>query len=140
LHGSADVVVTHGGYNSLVESMEGGARIVSCYTPRDNSNNNDIEQRMHPERLSRFYPIRVITGVQDMPQAVAEAAEMSLAEDRPRVREVLDFNGAENVQNVLIRDLEVSSNFVKGVTEVKRKVFSNETAVSNDTNGKSRKR
>lgn len=118
LHGSADVVVTHGGYNALVEAMEGGARIVSCYAHGADSDAY-AEQRIHPERLAQFYPVRSLTSFQELPAAVTEMAREACAEQRPDVRSILDFNGPESVLQVLMEDLDVDRDFAAKVARIK---------------------
>jgi predicted glycosyltransferase len=52
--GGADVVITRGGYNSLMESCVGNARIIVVPIQ------SDYEQVHHPARLAPFRPLEVV--------------------------------------------------------------------------------
>jgi predicted glycosyltransferase/glycosyltransferase involved in cell wall biosynthesis len=107
LHGGADVVVCGGGYNSLVESMEGGARIVCCPV----QDRGDDEQHVHSERLSAYYPIRVEKDPSDVPGAVIEELRRCALEPAPNIREALDFGGVQRIVEILSADLGVAEQY-----------------------------
>lgn len=102
LHAAADVVVCAGGYNSLVEAMEGRARVITCPVQL---RTND-EQFIHGSRLATFYPLRMITDLHQLEFALqcalTDAKDESLP---PPPRSVLSFDGALNFRRVLLDDL-----------------------------------
>jgi predicted glycosyltransferase len=105
LHSAADIVVCAGGYNSLVESMEGGARIVSApvqINPAD-------EQFVHAKRLAAYYPLRLLQRLSDLPAILEEEARRHREQRRVNVREVLNFDGAETIKRLLSQDLAAAA-------------------------------
>ena len=100
LHAAADLVVTPGGYNSVVESMAGGAALVCAPVqadPRD-------EQYTHTDRLAKLYPLRVVRDLDRLREEV-----VALAEARPRLRSeaALDLDGLARVRELIYQDLEI---------------------------------
>lgn len=102
LHAAADIVVCAGGYNSLVEALEGRARIISCPAQADV---ND-EQYIHTSRLQKFCPIKLVTRPDDVQAAIRrsieEAATVPAIESG---RDLLDFGGVERFRSILLNDL-----------------------------------
>jgi predicted glycosyltransferase/glycosyltransferase involved in cell wall biosynthesis len=103
LHGAADIVICPGGYNSLVESMEGGGRII-CMPAQLRSND---EQYIHCERLKRVYPIEVVTRVGDLATCFKSVVEKVGLEIKP-IRQSLNFDGVANFKEILFDDLGIS--------------------------------
>ena len=96
LHASCDVLICRGGYNSLMEAVVGQPKILVVPIPGDN------EQLAHAERLSSFFPIRVVDHIEKLPIYLRE----ELAAGPRREFEVtLDFNGAESTARAIIDDL-----------------------------------
>lgn len=69
LHANADVVVTSGGYNSILEAMIGGAEIVVSPV---NEGLKD-EQLRHAQQLQRYYPIAIATSPSELPRLLSQA-------------------------------------------------------------------
>ncbi len=102
LHASADVVICAGGYNSLVEAMEGQSRIVTCPVQL---RTND-EQFIHGKRLSEHYPMAMITNLHDLEGAVRAALNAVDNEPVPPApRSILAFDGARRFRQMLLNDL-----------------------------------
>jgi predicted glycosyltransferase len=101
LHSAADIVICAGGYNSLVESMEGGARIVSVPVQINTAD----EQFVHAKRLADYYPLRLLHHLGDLPSILEEEARRCRERRRVNVREVLNFGGAETIKSLLSEDL-----------------------------------
>jgi predicted glycosyltransferase len=101
MHSACDLVICHGGYNTIMEAMSGGARLLVVETP----GNVDAERRIHAQRLGRFYPI-VLTDIQKLPECMVSML------DRPSlpaldIREQLNCSGLNNIRNLLFSDLHV---------------------------------
>lgn len=102
LHGAADLVIGSGGYNTLVEVMEGGAPLV-CIPMRLDTNQ---EQAIQAQRLSAFYPLEIVHDVGD----IGATVERMLRAPRSthHIRTLLDFGGRERFRAVLLEDLGIS--------------------------------
>jgi predicted glycosyltransferase len=99
LHAAADVVVCPGGYNSLVEVMEGGAPIITISVQPD----SDGEQHLLATRLATYYPITVMSDYAQLAGSVREAFEKSQAKASIRQTRKLDFDGLENACTHILR-------------------------------------
>jgi predicted glycosyltransferase len=102
LHAAADVVICHGGYNSLMEAMSGGARLI-VHTPPDAWQS---ERRIHAERLSRYYPITLVHSEHDLIRALDR--ELAASGFSARASPTLDTNGISNIRDIAFADLEGS--------------------------------
>lgn len=105
LNAAANIVICSGGYNSLVESMEGGSRII-CVPTQHQTND---EQFIHPSRLMDFYPIEIITDLYELSSCLKEASQ-KLDQPIAPIRTVLNFEGIDNFQKTISSDLNVESN------------------------------
>lgn len=105
LHASADLVITSGGYNSLLETLQGNAKIL-CFPKRQDQRD---EQYRHTACLKKFVDIEVSTDFAGLP-ALFDRALASLHPGEPcdRRRE-LDFDGAASIERVVLDDLGLSS-------------------------------
>ena len=92
LHASADVVVCTAGYNTLVEALEGHSRIICKPTQIG----EHMEQITHVQRLASFMPISILNHFYELPRAVQSSLDST--SPKPRVREVLDFDGALRIR------------------------------------------
>jgi len=105
LHASADLVISSGGYNSLLEALQGNAKILCFPFWKDQRD----EQFQHATSLKKFVGIEVSTDVSDLP-GLFERAVSSLdgngAQDR---RRELDFNGVANIERIVLRDIALDS-------------------------------
>jgi predicted glycosyltransferase len=105
LHASADLVISSGGYNSLLETLQGNAKIL-CFPKRPDHRD---EQYRHTASLKRFVDIDVSTDFADLPVLFDRAlASLHPGESRDRRRE-LDFDGAASIEKVVLEDLGLSS-------------------------------
>jgi predicted glycosyltransferase len=104
LHASADLVISSGGYNSLLEALQGRAKIL-CFPyrrdPRD-------EQYHHAARLKPFVDLDVSTDLSDLPE-LFEQAVRSLGARRPDRRTELDFSGAARIERIVREDLGIDA-------------------------------
>ncbi|MFI7542416.1 hypothetical protein [Actinoplanes sp. NPDC049599] len=103
LHASADLVVTSGGYNSLLETLQGNARIV-CFPKRPDHRD---EQYRHTASLRRWVDITVSTDYAELPALVDEALAAPRTGAAPDRRRELDFDGAAAIEQVVVDDLRV---------------------------------
>jgi predicted glycosyltransferase len=101
LHAAADVVVTSGGYNSLLEAATGGARIIV----RPSRSGDDDEQYVNASRLAHYYPITVLDA--DGALRVALTAAISSALNAPRPSFSLYIDGIDRIRDTLLKDLSL---------------------------------
>ena len=111
-HASADVVVSHGGYNSLTEAASGGARIVTCFFIEHPESANLIEELIHPQKLNAIYPLRIVTSKKDFQKTIEEEIGAAMHEDR-NARKALSCEGSKGIRQVLMDDLDVIPEFVQ---------------------------
>jgi len=103
LHSAADVVVTSGGYNSVIEAASGGARLVVYPV----NTGDDDEQRIHAERLGKIYPVRCISGTDELAPAL-QAAVCEVGDgERPSLAVRLD--GGVAIREIVLADLARTS-------------------------------
>jgi predicted glycosyltransferase/glycosyltransferase involved in cell wall biosynthesis len=103
LHAAADIVICPGGYNSLVESMEGGGRII-CMPAQLRSND---EQYIHCQRLKSVYPIEIVTSVSELFPCFESVLRGVGSEVLP-IRQSLNFDGIPNFKQILFSDLGIN--------------------------------
>jgi len=98
MHASADIVITRGGYNSLMEACMGSGRIIVAPIM------TDYEQVNHAKRLSEFRDIRVVESLTDLDIALEEC----LGDGAPvpnRLRE-LNMDGLHVATKLILSDIE----------------------------------
>jgi predicted glycosyltransferase/glycosyltransferase involved in cell wall biosynthesis len=110
LHAAGDIVICPGGYNSLVEAMEGESRII-CVPAQLRSND---EQYIHSQRLKAFYPIEMATNTHELISCFKSVLNNMDSEIGP-IRKKLNFNGIENFRKILFSDLGI--NYYENVKE-----------------------
>jgi predicted glycosyltransferase len=96
LHGSCDVLVCRGGYNSLMEGAIGRTRIIVVPTA------DDHEQLTHATRLAAFLPVAVI---EDVHLLATRLRDELAAEPRDDTKVPLDFTGADSAARIILGDL-----------------------------------
>jgi len=99
-HASADLVISSGGYNSMLEALQGRA-VILCVPLRKDTRD---EQTRHAARLSRFADIRIAPKAVDLPGLFAAAIE-ALPGRQPDRRAELDTNGAATIEHLVMDDL-----------------------------------
>jgi predicted glycosyltransferase len=106
LHANATVVVTHGGYNSVIEAASGGARVLVHHVSFD-ENDEDDERIQMEQRLATYYPIRAVDDIDDLPGAIGIELRVAASTERPRLE--LDLAGLDNIGRVLAADLGLAT-------------------------------
>jgi len=101
LHAAADIVISSGGYNSLLESLRGQARIV-CVPSRKSERD---EQYLHAAHLRGFAAVDVDLDVTRLPAMFEGAVAELRAGRRSDRRRELDFDGARNIRQIVLSDL-----------------------------------
>lgn len=102
-HHQADVVVTHGGYNSVMEAVSGGARVLVAHIQ-----GIDHDERVQFERrLRQYYPIRAIQRFADLTAEIALEASRCDAEPRPHFP--LRLDGLPSIAAIIAEDLARSA-------------------------------
>ena len=99
LHSKASVVISSGGYNSLMEAAFGGARVIVF----PSATGDDDEQRRFADKLSQHYPVRRILDLTELEAAVLQTWQETSLLQRPTFR--LAHDGAEVIASIARRDL-----------------------------------
>jgi predicted glycosyltransferase len=102
VHASCDILVTSGGYNSLVEAMMGGASILV----RPNNAGEDDEQRNAAVRIGLYYPVQMIEETALETELRKVLAEV---EGRPRPEFPFFSDGAKRIRSVIFKDLRLEA-------------------------------
>lgn len=101
LNAGANIVVCSGGYNSLLETLQGDARVLCVANwpdPRD-------EQTRHPLLLRKFADVQVVSPVTSLARHLDEAirsAQEKAPEDR---RTILNLDGGPKIRMLVEQDL-----------------------------------
>jgi len=78
-HGACDVLVTAGGYNSVLEAAAGGARLLV----RPTDSNGDAEPREHATRLSAEYPVMIADDAESLRAGIESCLLQTMRAPRP---------------------------------------------------------
>lgn len=103
LHAAADVVISSGGYNSLLETLQGSAKIL-CFPVRKDRRD---EQYRHATCLRKFVDIEVSDDVDDLPALFRGALAAMDSGSRGDRRQELNFNGAAGVEKIVREDMDL---------------------------------
>lgn len=103
LNASADIVISSGGYNTILEALQGDAEIL-CFPLRKNPRD---EQYQHAARLKRFVRIEVSMDLGQIPVLFERAVARLAAGCRGDRRAELDFGGAATIERIVREDLGV---------------------------------
>ncbi len=103
MNASADLVITGGGYNTLVETLRGQADIV-CVPLRPSHSD---EQFKNARLLSRFAAIEVASDPSGLEALVRTSLARRTGRLVPDRRATLDFGGAAAVARRIMADLQV---------------------------------
>lgn len=97
LHAAADLVVCPGG-SSLLEVMEGGARIITISVQED----ADDDQALLSSCLARHYPITILKSYEELGNSIA--TELKTREPKLSIRQTasLNFNGLKNARDLIL--------------------------------------
>jgi len=103
-HAAADLVISSGGYNSLLEALQGHAKIL-CFPyrldPRD-------EQYQHASCLKKFVDLEVSTDLSQLAELFATGLASIRSGRSMDRRGELDFNGAASIRKIVFGDLGLS--------------------------------
>lgn len=102
MHAAADVVITHGGYNSLLEACVGSAHIIVMPIPWD------YEQREHARRLSCYRQINIIQSLDNLDVMLESSLTSSFA-PQPLSSSTLRLKGIRTAADIILQDLVNSS-------------------------------
>jgi predicted glycosyltransferase len=103
LHASADIVISTAGYNSLLETLQGNAKIL-CFPYRTDRRD---EQYQHAASLKTFVDIEVSVELSELP-SLFERAIRSIPDHQADRRRELDFNGTAVIERIALDDLGVA--------------------------------
>jgi predicted glycosyltransferase len=99
LHAAADIVITSGGYNSLLEAATGGAELIVCPV---NQGMKD-EQIRHARQLQAFYPLTIADDPVDIGPLLQKA--VANAQSHRTLELALETEGIRNARDIIMRDL-----------------------------------
>jgi predicted glycosyltransferase len=99
-HASADIVISSGGYNSMLEAMQGNATILCVPLRKDPTD----EQQRHVSQLADFVDIRVAPDAEGLAGIFASALARRGSSHGDRRLE-LNMSGAEAVRRIVLGDL-----------------------------------
>lgn len=102
-HAAADVVISHGGYNALTETMEGGAPLIV-----DVRNDPHQERVRHARELQRYYPITITESPEQLRTSLCVALSNSSPRRPVRNGSALDFNGCDEFRRLISERLATS--------------------------------
>lgn len=101
LHSAADIVITTGGYNSLLEALQGQARIL-CFPYRKDAADEPVR---HANALKRYVDLRVETDIAKLPtmfeKAIEECKTGPVCDDRARI----NMDGANRIAQTVFNDM-----------------------------------
>lgn len=98
LHAAADIVISRGGYNSLIESCMGDAAIIVAPIM------TDYEQVQHAIRLAKYRDIEVVDKLSDLDLVLERHLERIDAP--PNRLSELNMDGLHIAANVILGDIE----------------------------------
>jgi len=102
LHAAADVVISRGGYNSLIEACKGRARILVAPIL------TDYEQVNHAARLAKYRPIKIVKSLGELDLMLEACLEESRRDDDQDRLSELQLDGLEVGSRVILSDLEIA--------------------------------
>lgn len=97
---TADIAICHGGYNSLVEGIAAGARLIAF----PSRSGDEDEQRLNAIFFGAHYPVSLVSDYSSLAEAFASAVEASKREHRPVFP--FDMNGASRIASIIKEDLD----------------------------------
>jgi predicted glycosyltransferase len=100
LHASADIFVSTGGYNSLLEALQGNPLIICCPARE----NHQDEQYTHASHLSPYININITTDLEDLKAALEDKIALVRKREKRDLRDGLNFMGAKNIKKILCDD------------------------------------
>jgi predicted glycosyltransferase len=100
LHRTAAIVISTGGYNSVLEAASGGARLIIY----PNQVGQDDEQLRFAVRLSKYYPVRRLDNLDALPDALRTIWPESIEQCTDTFP--LQMGGAERIGELLSIDLK----------------------------------
>lgn len=107
IHAAADIVISSGGYNSLLETLQGHAQII-CVPSRKSYRD---EQYVHADALRKFATVFVDTDVANLRSMLTRALESGGLPDR---RRELDFGGANAIRRFVLSEMGLENRPVSG--------------------------
>lgn len=102
LNAAADVVITTGGYNSLLEAMQGQARILCIPYRKDHRD----EPFYHATLLRPYVDIQVATEIGDLEALFGQSIEACRSGAVVDRRKELQMDGAKSIAAIVLADLE----------------------------------
>jgi predicted glycosyltransferase len=101
MHAAADIVISSGGYNSLLEALQGKAHVICVPSRKDERD----EQYVHAVKLGQYASIDVSTDVLQLPQMFEKAIYTLGRQEQTDNRKALNFSGAASIRRLLRDDL-----------------------------------
>lgn len=99
LHAAADIVITSGGYNSIVESLSGYADILVVPSQEKRTD----EQWMHARKLSNFSPVYLVEDLYKLDDYLLPLLKKS-KKNTSIAASGLDFNAGAIIRKIILED------------------------------------
>lgn len=109
MHSAADLVITTGGYNSLLEALQGQARVL-CVPYRTDASD---EPMRHAEYLKRMVDLQVETDFTKLPALFARTLRRCKAGPARDRRVEISMNGASRINHFILSDILAASQYGK---------------------------
>jgi predicted glycosyltransferase len=106
MHAAADIVISSGGYNSLLEALQGNARIICVPSRKDERD----EQYVHATKLGSHASIDVSIDVRQLPVMFDRAVQSIARGDESDNRSLLNLCGADRIKMIIENDLGMAGN------------------------------
>jgi predicted glycosyltransferase len=103
LHAAADIVISSGGYNSLLEALQGKARIICVPSRKDERD----EQYVHAKKLCEYAPIEVSLDVRKLPSMFENFIKSMKSSDNSTERNFLKIDGAIEIKKIIEYDISI---------------------------------
>lgn len=105
MHVGSDIVISSGGYNSLLEAIQGNASIISFPYRLDHKD----EQFLHSSYLLKYLNLKVSTDLADLDsflKKTIEEVKSNIYKDR---RKEINLVGAEYIKKIVWEDLDIAN-------------------------------
>jgi predicted glycosyltransferase len=99
MHQTAAIVISSGGYNSVLEAASGGARLIIY----PNQTGDDDEQRRFADRLLKYHPVYRLNHLDSLEELLRSNWSESIGQTTLGL--CLDMRGAEHIRALLEADL-----------------------------------
>ena len=105
LHAAADIVISSGGYNSLMEILQGNAVIICCPTQFKKTD----EQYCHAEKLKKFCDIVFVKDLAFLKESFDSTLKNLDFMLATRKQKNLNLKGISNIKKLVFADFKIEN-------------------------------